>query len=361
SDEEINKLYDWGRKVSLEYFEEIYKKLGTKFDYYFFESETGPVGKRIIEENMGVKGKKVFETGENGAVIFSGSSRLLRDKKSGLHTRVFLNAEGLPTYEAKELGVAKMKYERFPYDVSLVVAASEITEYFKVLLAAMREIFPHLAEKTRHIANGILRLPTGKMSSRTGDVITAERLINEVEKRVMEKLRERELDESEKKEITEKVAIGAIKFSILRQATGKDIIFDFDKSISFAGDSGPYLQYTLARAKSVLRKAEEVVSSPEASGEKARGQRGSDFENTELEKLLFERFPEVLVRAAREYEPHHVCTYLLELASAFNSYYAQNQIVGVAETPYRLALTRSTAIVLTNGLTVLGIPILEQM
>ncbi len=363
SDGEINKLYDWGRKVSLEYFEEIYKKLGTKFDYYFFESEAGPVGKKIVEENTGEKEEKVFKRGENDAVIYPG-------EKIGLHTRVFLNAEGLPTYEAKELGVAKMKYEKFPYDISLVVAASEITEYFKVLLAAMHEIFPDLAKKTRHIANGILKLPTGKMSSRTGDVITAEWLVDEIEKRVMEKLKERdlptgqaELGEEEKKEIAEKVAIGAIKFTILRGGTGKDIIFDFDKSISFEGDSGPYLQYTLARALSVLRKEgnEEAGLPSEALAKGGRGPAPSQFENSDLEKFLFERFPEVLARAAREYEPHYICTYLLELASAFNSYYAQNQIVGVPESPHRLALTRALAVVLTNGLTVLGIPTLEKM
>jgi len=342
SDAEINTMYDAGRKISLDYFETVYEKLGTKFDFYFFESEAAPVGKRAVEETIG----KVFESGENGAVIFPG-------EKYGLHTRVFINSEGLPTYEAKELGLAKMKHEKYPHDLSIVITGNEVNEYFKVVHKAMGEIFPDLAEKTRHVSHGMLRLPEGKMSSRTGNVMPAERLIGEVERRVLEKVKERNFLEEEKREIAEKVAIGAIKFSILRQAAGKDIIFDFEKSISFEGDSGPYLQYAYARALSVLRKAKEQKISASAEN--------GVFENTQLERLLFERFPETLERAAREYEPHYLCTYLLELASAFNSYYAKHQIVGVPESPYRTALASAAATVIENGLTVLGIPVLEKM
>src|SRR5581483_1641232 len=150
--------YDNGRKISLDYFETIYKKLGTRFDYFFFESQIASKARKIVED--GLK-KNVFETGDRSAIVFKG-------EKYGLHTRVFSNAEGLPTYEAKELALAKEKYKKFEYDQSVVVTANEITEYFKVLLAAMAQIFPELAKKTTHVGHGMMRLPEGKMSSRTG-------------------------------------------------------------------------------------------------------------------------------------------------------------------------------------------------
>lgn len=244
SDEELNKFYEWGRKVSLDYFEIMYEKLGTKFDFYFFESEVGEEGKNIVLEFLK---KGIFEESDD-AVVFRGEKY---DEK--LHTRVFINSQGLPVYEAKELALAKIKYEKYQYDKSIIITANEINEYFKVLLTAMDKVFPDLAQKTKHISHGMLRLPTGKMSSRTGDVITAQSLIDQVKEKVQEKIVGRDFSESEKEEVAEIVAIGAIKYSILRQAIGGNIIFDFDKSISFEGDSGPYLQYACVRANSVLK------------------------------------------------------------------------------------------------------------
>ena len=190
SDEEINKFYDWGKDVSLKYFGEIYKKLDTKFNFNFFESETGDFGKKIVEENLK---NGVFEK-SGGAIVFKG-------EKYGLHTRVFINSEELPTYEAKELGLAKIKYDKYPYDVSIVVTGNEINDYFKVLLKAMEIVFPDLAEKTKHISHGMLRLPSGKMSSRTGDVITAESLMADTPKLRVVKIKDRNYDERMKKEI----------------------------------------------------------------------------------------------------------------------------------------------------------------
>ena len=345
SDKEINKLYDVGKKISLEYFERIYKILGTKFDEYFFESKTGPIGKKIVEENIG----KVFEKSE-GAVIFKGENY-------GLHTRVFINKEGLPTYEAKELGLAKIKYDETRYSKSIVITGNEINEYFKVLLKAMSLIYPDLATKTLHISHGMLRLPEGKMSSRTGKVIPFVMLLKTVEDKILEKMSDREMRENEKTEVAEKIAVGALKYSILKQVNGKDIIFDFDKSISFEGDSGPYLQYSYARAKSILRKAKEEkikkVDWKIALQEK---------EISNLEKIIY-RFPEVVERAGAEYSPHYIATYLIELASSFNSFYAQGKIVDKADvkSAYKVALTEAFSIVLKNGLDLLGIQAPEKM
>jgi arginyl-tRNA synthetase len=336
SDEKINEIYDLGRKISLDYFETIYEKLGTKFDYYFFESVTGEVGKKTVEENI----PAVFEKSD-GAVIFRGEDH-------GLHTRVFINSEGLPTYEAKELGLAKVKYDTYPYDTSIVVTGNEVNDYFQVLLRAMYLIFPDLEKRTKHISHGMLRLPTGKMSSRTGDVITAESLISTLEEMVMEKMKDRELEEKEK--IAEAVAVGAIKYSILKQSPGKDIIFDFEKSLSFEGDSGVYLQYAYVRTQALLRKADIKRNAGE----------GSETPS-ELEKLLFEGLPNVVKLAHHDLAPNYIATYLINVCRAFNAYYEQNPILGNEHTPYRLALVEAVGIVLKNGLNLLGISAPERM
>lgn len=339
SDVNINKIYDLGRAESLEYFDSIYTMLGTNFDYLFFESEVASIGKEIVEENTGKTGpeqsRRIFEKGDEGAIIFRAENF-----DEHLHTRVFVNSEGLPTYEAKELGLAKVKYEKYQYDKSVIITGNEINDYFKVLLCAIKQIFPELAEKTTHLSHGMLRLPTGKMSSRTGDVITAENLIEIVK---------------EKTKGDEGVAIAAIKYMILRQSIGGDIIFDIEKSVSTEGDSGPYLQYSNVRANSVLEKAKIENLVPNTNSPE-------DWGVIELEKLLY-RFPEVVLYSMQELEPHHIVNYLTELARAFNSFYGNTKIIDKddASSPYKLALTSAFATVMQNGLYLLGIKVPEKM
>jgi arginyl-tRNA synthetase len=349
-DEELNKLYKIGRKFSLKEFEKIYKILGTKFNKYFFESETTPIGIKIVQNNID---SGIFDRSE-GAVIFKGENY-------GLHTRVFINSEGLPTYEAKDLGLTKLKHDRTKYDRSIIITANEQSDYFNVMLKALSLIYPELAEKTKHVSHGMLRLPEGKMSSRTGKVITAISLLDIIKQTITEKMKDRDMKESEKIETAEKIAVGALKYSILKQVTGKDIIFDFDKSISFEGDSGPYLQYSYARAKSILRKAkgEKVKANIDPSQIKIQ------FDGTSiniLERLLY-RFPEVVERAGEEYSPHYIASYLIEISSAFNSFYGNNKIVDKTDldSPYKVALTLAFSEVLKKGLNLLGILAPEKM
>ncbi|MFA6476501.1 MAG: arginine--tRNA ligase [Candidatus Paceibacterota bacterium] len=365
SDPKLNELYDLGRRWSLEHFEILYKRLGTKFDFNFFESETWALGQKIVEEGL-VKG--IFEKSD-GAVIFPGEKY-----DPHLHTRVFINSEGVTTYEAKDLGLARLKSEKYPFDISLSITGNEQSGYFKVLLKAIDLALPDLAGRVKHLAHGFLRLPSGKMSSRTGDVITAESLLDDVKVKVLEKIKDRDFGDEEKNEIAEKVAVGAIKYSILKQGIGKDIIFDFDKSLSFEGDSGPYLQYAYTRALSVLKKAEksdgtnlEVKSSNEAD---AIAKLDFDESEIQLQQLpasvkalasLLYRLPEVTESAYQELAPQHIATYLIDVAGAFNSFYAQNQIIGSEHEASFLALVRATSIVLKNGLSLLAIPTLEKM
>lgn len=342
SDSEINALYDWGRKISLAHFEEIYAKLGTNFDKYFFESQSAPLGMFIAEELL-AKGILVKS---DGAVVFKG-------EEYGLHTRVFINSQGLPTYETKELGLAKLKFDQADYDRSIVITASEQTDFYKVLLKVLEFANPTVANKTRHISHGMMRFAEGKMSSRKGNVITGESLISDVEKLVEEKVKDRDLTTAQKKGIMTDVAVGAIKYSILKQSPGKDIIFDFNKSLSFEGDSGPYIQYAHARINSVLRKAKEqgITSTLEHA------------ENPgELEHVLV-RFPEVVERAQLELAPQLIVTYLITLASSFNAYYANNVILDKENksSSYRLALAEAVRNTLAVGLSLIGIRAPEEM
>lgn len=319
SDAEVNKYYEMGRTLSLEYFESIYKKLDTHFDKYFFESEVAQDGINMVKDNP-----QVFELSE-GATVFKGS-----------HTRVFLNSQGLPTYEAKELGLTFQKFRDFKVDDAVVITGNEQNDYFKVVKEALQKIDPKYVIK--QFGHGMLRFAEGKMSSRKGNIIAGEDLIRDIEEVVKEK---------NAKSDTESIAIGAIKFSVLRQAVGGDVIFDREKSVSFEGDSGPYLQYATVRARSILAKAQTTPIEHAMV--------------SELDHILV-RFPDIVLRAQTEYAPHHIVTYLLELASAFNNYYAHNKILDAGEdTGYRLALTKAFALTMENGLKILAIKVPSSM
>jgi arginyl-tRNA synthetase len=282
----------------------------------------------------------------DGAVIFPGEGH-------GLHNRVFLNSEGLPTYEAKDIGLAKLKYKTYPADMSIVITANEQSEYFKVVIEALRHIAPEIAKRMTHIGHGMMRVPSGKMSSRKGNIVTGESILENTIEMAREKIVLEDANEQEKNLIAQSVGVGAIKFAILRHVIGKDIVYDENKSLSFEGDSGPYVQYTIARSKSILRNAAGL-------GIKADTKTNTSGV-TDVERLLH-RFPAVVESATDEYMPHLVCTYLLELASAFNSYYAKYPVLGGGdEAPYRVALTKAVSQVLSNGLYLLGITAPERM
>ncbi len=340
SDEAVNALYDAGKKVSIEYFEKAYALLGSRFDHYFMESVTGPIGKELVMANVGT----VFAQSD-GAVIYEGEKR-------GLHTRVFVNAAGIPTYEAKDLGLVKTKHDWWPFDLSITVTGTEQQHYFAVVASAVAEVLPDLAGKVELVPNGMLRLSEGKMSSRTGNVVRALDLIDEVTMRVKEVMGERTLPEHE--EVANAVAVGAIKYVILRSGAGKDIVFDLKASVSLDGDSGPYLQYAHARTRSVLDKAEAVGVRPDTAH--------APDEPYAIERHIY-RFPEVVRRATLEREPHHVATYVIELASLWNSFYAVERIADAADpyAPYKAAVGRAVAHTLKNGLRTLGIAAPDAM
>ncbi len=338
---EIMDAYTRAREASLARFETIYKKLGTKFDQYFFESETWKMGKELVNEGLT---KGIFEESD-GAVVFKG-------EQFGLHTRVFLTKEGLTPYEAKDLGLALLKTERCTFDESITITAVEQDQYFNVVFKALELLRPELSGKFTHMHHGMMTLTTGKMSSRTGNVITGESLIADMMEAATERMKEREGIDVEK--VSEQVAISAIKYMVLKQKMGKNIAFDPEKSLSLEGDSGPYLQYATARAHSLLKKARASGIISDTSVPLS--------ETTLLEKHLY-RFEEIVSSGLVNYAPQAIVGYLTELASTFNSWYAAEKIVDENDktSQYKVALTKSFVTVMTNGLTLLAIPVPESM
>lgn len=329
SNPEWSELRRRGIETSRKHLAALCKKLGTSFDKEFFESESGPLGRELVQANIG----KVFEESE-GAIVFRGA-----------HTRVFLNSAGLPTYEAKELGLFKLKAQAYPaFDASYTITGSEQKDFFAVVFDAIRKVFfKETADKPlEHIANGFLRLTTGKMSSRLGNVITGESLLEDLTKAARGR---------------EDVAVGAIKYAVLKSGSGKDIVFDPEESLSLEGISGPYLQYALVRTRALIRKAAEM----QKKDYKGLQQANEFGLRHDLIRILY-YFPDVVVRAANEYEPHHLATYLTEVASVFNSWYATERVIVDGKVDEEmLGLVKGVERTLAKGLDLLGIPAPEKM
>lgn len=344
TDAKVMEIYGEGRALSLAYFDSLYEKLGTKFDAFVYESEVADPGLSIVRANLG----KIFEESE-GAIVYKG-------ERDGLHTRVFINSVGLPTYETKDLGNYEKKLELLPgAHKYVVITASEQNEYFKVVNKVEEKIRPELAGKLVHISHGMMRLATGKMSSRTGNVIGGEDLLDQVTEALSSRASDMRIENDEREKLVNDIAVGAVKFSVLRQAPGKDTIFDFEKSLSFEGDSGPYLQYTHARICALLDRAQVagidiesyIIENPERS----------------LEGIII-GYVQTLTKACNELGPHHIVQYLLSLTRAFNNMYGRQQIIdeeNKEKSAYYVMLAQATKNILAHGLHTLGIVAPERM
>lgn len=359
ADPAIDELYHWGREVSIARFKELFARLDTDFVRNYWESEIVDDGMRAVEEGLA---KGILEKSE-GAVVFKG-------EPYGLHTRVFVNSRGVPTYEAKELGLTVRKQRDFTFDASIVITGNEQNDYFKVLLKVIDLLIPALAGRTTHVSHGMLRFADGKMSSRKGNVITAESLLDQVSERLRGKVSERStLADAERGAATEAIALGAVRYSILKQNPGQDIIFDFEKSLSFDGDAGPYLQYAYARLRSVIRKAEaahedmsKVSATDAAALRDVAALIGTDAELALVRRLA--EFPDVAARAADRLAPSGLAAYCYRLAVAANKFYETTPILkeeNGMRRQARLVLTADAALALASGLRLLGIRALERI
>jgi arginyl-tRNA synthetase len=270
----------------------------------------------------------------DGAVVFDGEAY-------GLHTRVFINSKGLPTYEAKDVGLSIRKWEDYHYDKSVIITGNDIIEYMKVVLKSIEQFEPELAKRTVHLTHGNVKLAGGvKMSSRKGNILRATDVLeaaNEANKQATGR------DD-------EQAILGAVKYAFLKNRIGADVIYEPKESVSLEGNSGPYLQYAHARARSILAKAEGADRNIE----------GLDDAERQLARKIGE-YPEVLQKAVNELLPHHICTYLYELAQEFNRFYEKSKVVGNPRQATRLKLVELYADVLRDGLTLLGISAPDHM
>lgn len=337
--------YKIGRDLNLDYFIHMTARLGSAFDGFVFESEAGKIGKEIIIENT-----PTIYTKSNGAYIFEPSKDDLAKNKS-LHTRVFINTDGNPTYEAKDTGLLKLKFDRYHPDLSIFITDSEQGPYFQVVGTAAGKINPDWKEKTIHKIHGRMSFQGEKMSSRLGNTPLIADILNAVNDEVHERSGERKLSQSQ----ADMISIAAVKYTILRTQAGKNINFDPETSLSFEGDSGPYLQYTYARSQSILRKAADLEITIDNN-------RPENLEITDIERYLY-RYPIMIEQAFKDLAPHTVVTYITELAQLFNSWYGNTKIVDVDDetSGYKLAITDATSQVIKNGLWILGIDAPEEM
>ncbi|QQG43095.1 MAG: arginine--tRNA ligase [Candidatus Daviesbacteria bacterium] len=352
-DKEISKLWQEILGWSFDYFNYIYELVGTKFDKEFLESEVEGEGKEIVLKNI----DKVFKE-DQGAVIFRG-------EEHDLHNRVFVTSAGNPTYEAKEMALAKQEYKAFPFDLAIHVVANEQLEYFKVVFKALSLLDKNLAKKERHLSYGYVTLSSGRMSSRKGNVIILEYIYDKVRRAVEEIMKKsatvKDISENERQQIINMVSLGAIKFSLLKYSPKTDVVFDLKKSVSLTGDSGPYVQYSYARAKSVLRTAHYDYEAKKSGQPKKVGKMALELEERMILRRI-EQFPQLVKEASDSFAPQTVANFLLSLAKEFNLFYQKHPIIKAKDSgEFRLALTCAVAVVLKQGLYLLGIEAPERM
>ena len=342
-DQEVAPVYELTRRWSLNYYDTFYNRFGTKFDKLYFESGMANHGKKIVTENVG----RVFEVSD-GAIIFDGA-------KYGLHKRVFVTTDGNPTYEGKEMALAYAQIADFAFDKVVHVVANEQKGYFDVVIKVLEILDKQFEGREFHLSMGMVNLVGRKMSSRTGEILTVDGLLDEVRSLLPIKV--------DDEDISEAVTIGAVKYSVLKPQPTMNVAFDIKQSVSLEGNSGPYLQYTFARTQSVLSKS-QISNSKFQTGAKLQIQNLS-LNKEELAVLRWiYRFPEVVEDAAKRFSPNLVCSYLYELAQRFNSFYNQHSILSADNSDlivFRLKLTNAVGQVLKNGLELLGIAALERM
>lgn len=347
-DPAIMPLWEVTRQWSLDYFDYTYRRLGSRFDHLFFESQMYERGAEIVKKHMG----EIFEESD-GAIVFKGENY-------GLHTRVFITSEGNSTYEGKELANVETQYGVWNFDKIVHIVANEQSGYFKVVFKAIELIDPKLEGKQFHVDYGMVKLSSGKMSSRTGDVVTAESLIDDAKTKIMDILNENiksgnsHLSESEKEDVSEKVAIGAVKFTMLHADSKKDIAFDMEQSLKLTGDSGPYLQYGYTRIASILKKIEGQSGDADFS-------QFNDLDWTLAKQIL--RFEEEVTASAKELTTHNTAHYLVSLVADFSRWYENNRVTQAEAglLSARVELLKAIQNVLSNGLYLLGIDTVERM
>ncbi|HLD19079.1 MAG TPA: arginine--tRNA ligase [Candidatus Nanoarchaeia archaeon] len=346
-DKELTKLWNETRQWCLDEFNEIYDEINVNFDVFFFESEVEKPGKILVQEML----KKGIAKESDGAIIVD-------LEKYKLDVFVILKSDGTSLYSTKDLALAKQKFEQFGVERSIHVVGSEQKFYFRQLFKTLELMgFKH-AKDCYHLSYELVMLPKGKMSSRAGNVVIFRLVYEEVLAKALEEVNKRhpEWDENKKNLTAKGIALAAMKFSMLNQDNNKTIIFDMDKALEFEGETGPYIQYVIARINSIIRKhSGKIPHNPALSVFK-------DPSEIRLIKLLGD-FPEIIEEATLSYRPMSLCKYLIDVSQSFNDFYNRCPVLKAEQNEKiaRLYLIEKTKEILSEGLSLLGIPVLEEM
>ncbi len=324
------QVYEICKKWSFDEIDSIVRRLGNvPIERRYVESETEAPGKALIKE----KTPEVF-TESDGAYIFEGS-------KYGSFDNIYISSHGNGLYGAHDMGLIQLKYQNYPnMDESIVVTGGEQAAYFRGVIAASELAIPKLKGKLFNYPTGLVKLSTGKMSSRTGDVVTIDWLFDEFSKAIT----------TRGGKPTDEIVAGALRYQFLKVKIGGDVIFDINDAVSLTGNTGSYLQYTHARARRVLEKSAQTPVFPQVM---------YDEDRTLIRKLS--EYRETVEQAAQSLEPHHICTYLFELAQEFNRYYEHHQVIGSDKEAHRIAIIALYADILKAGLAILGISAPNEM
>ncbi len=336
-------------------FDQTYKNIGVDFDKYYYESETYTLGKERVEEGLQ---KGVFFKKPDGSVWVD-----LTD--DGLDEKLLLRADGTSVYITQDLGTAELKYNDFPYDQSVYVVADEQNYHFQVLKAVLKKLGKPYAEGIYHLSYGMVDLPSGKMKSREGTVVDADELVQEMIDTARQQTEELGKIEGftpeEAQQLYHTLAMGALKYFLLKVDPKKRMLFNPQESIDFRGNTGPFVQYTHARISAILRKATEMGIAVEATS-------FNNFENLhEAEQDVITQlvsYPEVVKEAGKLYAPSVIANYAYELAKAYNRFYQEISIFNETDEQarnFRIALSAMVARFVRESMSLLGIEVPERM
>ena len=352
-DEETVALWSLMNKWTLDGLAESYREMGVSFDKYYYESDTYRLGKSEVMKGLE---KGVFYKAEDGSVQID-----LAD--IGLDKKVLLRKDGTSIYITQDLGTAVSRHEDWPFDSLIYVVASEQQYHFKVLFHCLKVLGYDWADELHHLSYGMVNLPSGRMKSREGTVVDADDLLADLaslaKAEIVRKDRESALDDADR--TSHDIALGALNYYLLQVAPEKDMIFNPSESISFNGNTGPYLQYMGARISSMLSKFEAVKDE----------YRDIRFDGSLLsgedEKALIMAiagYPEAVRKAALTYDPSVIAALLYDIAKTFSHYYHDNQVLK-AETrelvAARIGLSEMVLQTLKNAFSIIGIPFLSAM
>jgi arginyl-tRNA synthetase len=335
-------------------FDETYRKLGVDFDKIYYESDTYKIGKEIVLQAL------------NDNILYrNDDSSIWADlTPDGLDQKLLLRSDGTAVYMTQDLGTAVDRHNEFKFDKNIYVVGNEQKYHVQVLKALLRRMGYAWADGLIHFSYGMVELPEGRMKSREGTIVDADDLIKEMQITAMEVSLElgklSDFSDVEKEEVFRKIGLGALKYYILKVDPRKNMTFNPAESIDFNGNTGPFIQYTYTRIKSVFRKASQLgidtdnISFPESK---------SGIKEIELIKLL-RKFPETVAAAATGYSPALIANYCYELAREYNQFYHDFSILGESDEDLknlRLAISRVTSEVLHSGMWLLGIEMPERM